>query len=172
MQRLEGEKQDLVRHVDQQLQDSALQTQRLQQACQDTVQHERGQRDDQVSMPAMYTTWSLSCWIRLVARACCHAGDVCATNKAFAAHFACVNQGCVRLAQQKTVQAKSKPVHTWGLLLTPSAFSSCDILFQVYAADTAQYSLQVRRTQLSSRLHHLVQLFENIPIHDHVTSKK
>lgn len=53
MQRLEAEMQDLACQGEQQLQNSALQMQCLQQACQDTVQHERRQSDQQVSIPAI-----------------------------------------------------------------------------------------------------------------------
>lgn len=53
MQELEAEMQDLACQVEQQLQDSALQMQRLQQACQNTVQHEKRQSDEQVSIAAI-----------------------------------------------------------------------------------------------------------------------
>lgn len=48
IQRLEGEKQDVLCQAEQQQQDLALQMQCLQQACQDTVQHERARHGEQV----------------------------------------------------------------------------------------------------------------------------
>ena len=54
MQRLENEKQDALCRAEQQQQEYTLQLQCLQQACQDTLQHERAQNDEEVHLYCLH----------------------------------------------------------------------------------------------------------------------